>query len=100
MFNTIKIISQTHSNDLPQESENEMLLSLDEIVSVDVDDVAADRLSGVQGQRQVLDLGVDRVGLLVERALVDGVRTRVVDHFAEGKNGVVELRLIVTIKNA
>ncbi len=60
-----------------------MLLSFDEIVGVDVDDVAADRLGRVEGQGQVLDLGVNGVGLLVEGALVDGVRAGVVDHFAE-----------------
>ncbi len=52
-----------------------MLFAFDEIVSVDVDDVTADRLRRVEGQRQVLVLRVDCARLLVKRALVDRVRT-------------------------
>jgi hypothetical protein len=62
-----------------------MLLSFDEIVGVDVDDVTADGLGWVKSQGQVLVLWVDRARLLVERTFVDGVRTWVVNHFAENR---------------
>ena len=62
-----------------------MLLSFDEIVGVDVDDVTADGLGWVKSQGQVLVLWVDGARLLVERTFVDGVRTWVVNHFAENR---------------
>jgi hypothetical protein len=77
---------------LPEQTEDEVLLSFDEIVGVDVDDVAADGLRRVEGQRQVLVLRVHRRRLLVERALVDRVRARVVDHLAAGVRFTVQFR--------
>ena len=73
----------SYPNNLPEKTKDQMLFAFDEIVRVDVNDVAADWLGRVEGLGQVLNLGVDGVGLLVERALVDRVRTRLVDHFAE-----------------
>ncbi len=63
-----------------------MRLALGKIMSVDVDDVAADCLGGGEGQSQVLVLGVQGEVLLVDRTLVDGVRARVVDDFARKRH--------------
>ena len=72
----------THADDLPEEAEDEMGFAFGEVVGVDVDDVAADRLGRIEGQRQVLVLRVQRQVLRVDRPLVDRVRAREVHHFA------------------
>lgn len=59
-----------------------MGLSLGEVVGVDVDDVAADGLGGVEGEGEVLPLRVGGQALLVDGALVDGLRDGQVDELA------------------
>lgn len=83
--------SNNYPNNLPQKSQNKVLFSFDQIVSVNVDDVAADRLGWVQSERQVFYLRVDRVGFLVEGAFVDGVRTRMINHFAEAQSDTIKI---------
>ena len=71
-----------YPDDLPEEPKHQVLLALDQIVSVDVDDVAADGLGRVEGEGQVLHFGVDAgPGLFVHRALVDRIRAGVIDDF-------------------
>lgn len=82
-----------YPDDLPQETEDEVRLALGQVVSVDVDDVAADRLRRVQGKRQVLVFRVQRQVSFVDGTLVDRIRARVIDDFAaknktkQNKNG-------------
>ena len=63
-----------------------MRFSLGQIVSVYVDNIAAYRLSRVQGQGQILVLRVQRQVLLVDRPLVDRVGTRMIDDFTAKNN--------------
>ena len=59
-----------------------MLLSLDEVVCVNVDDVAADGLGGVEGEGEVLNLGINAgTGFLVHSTLIDRLGARMVDDF-------------------
>ena len=76
------LVEQADTDDLPEEAEHEVGRALGQVVRVDVDDVAADGLGRGEGERQVLVHPVQREVLLVDRALVDCVRTRVVDDFA------------------
>ena len=80
------LVEQAYPDDLPQEAQDQVLLALDQVVGVDVDHVAADGLGRVEGEGQVLHLGVHAgTGLLVDRALVYRVGARVVDDFTEIK---------------
>lgn len=63
-----------------------MRFAFAQIVSVDVDDVAANRLGRVQGQRQILVHRVDRQVLHIDGSLVDRVRARMIDDFASRDN--------------
>ena len=59
-----------------------MLLSLDEVVCVDVDDVTADGLGGVEGQGEVLYLGINAgTRFLVHSSLINRLGARMVDDF-------------------
>ena len=62
-----------------------MRLALGQIVGVNVDDVTADGLSGEEAQREVLVLRVQGQTLLVDGALVNRVRTGVVDDLTAGR---------------
>jgi hypothetical protein len=53
-----------------------------QIVSVNVDDIAANRLGRVEGQRQIFVHRVDRQILHIDGPLVDRIRARVIDDFA------------------
>jgi hypothetical protein len=53
-----------------------------QIVSVDVDDIAANRLGRVQGQRQIFVHRVNRQILHVDGSFVDRIRARMIDDFA------------------
>lgn len=75
------LIKETYTDDLPEQPEHQMRRAFGQVVSVDVDDVAADRLRGGESQRQVLVHPVEGQVLFVDRALVDRVWTRVVDDF-------------------
>jgi hypothetical protein len=66
---------------LPQEAKNEMLFALNEVVCINVNDIAANGLSGIEGQCQILMLSIDGVGFLVEGSLVDSVRAGMINHF-------------------
>ena len=63
-----------------------MLLSLDEVVCVNVDNVAADGLCGVEGEGEVLNLGINAgTGFLVHSTLIDRLGARMVDNFPREK---------------
>ena len=65
-----------------------MRLALGQIVGVNIDDVTADGLGREEAEREVLVFRVQRQALLVDGALIDGVRAGVVDDFAaEGEMG-------------
>ncbi len=72
----------THPDDLPQQPQHEVRLALVDVLGPDVDDVAADGLRRVERERQVLVDPVDGQVRLVDGALVDGARLRLVDQFA------------------
>ena len=73
----------THSDNLPHESEDDVLPTFGENVGVHVDDVAADGLRRGDGQGQVLvRLEEGQLGALVDHPRVDGVRHGEVDQFA------------------
>lgn len=44
-------MKKTYSNNLPEETENQVRFAFAQIVSVDIDDIATNRLGRVQGQR-------------------------------------------------
>jgi hypothetical protein len=77
---------------LPEEAEDEMRFSQDQVISVNVDNVAADGLSRVEGQGKVLVLRVEGQVLDVDGSVVDGVGTGVIDDFA-GKRKMSNLHL-------
>jgi hypothetical protein len=60
--------------------------SLGKIVSVNIDDVAANGLGGGERQGQVLVFSVQRQVLLVNGALINCVWTRVIYDFAERRS--------------
>ena len=63
-----------------------MLLSLNEVVCVNVDNVAADGLCGVEGEGEVLNLGINAgTGFLVHSTLIDRLGARMVDNFPREK---------------
>lgn len=59
-----------------------MRFAFAQIVSVNVDDIAANRLGRVEGQRQIFVHRVDRQILHIDGPLVDRIRARVIDDFA------------------
>jgi hypothetical protein len=59
-----------------------MLFSLNEVMGINVDNVTTNGLRGIQSQSQIFMLGIDCVGLLVDGSFINGVRTRMIDHFA------------------
>ena len=70
-------------NNLPQEAEDEMFLSIADVVWSDVYDVTADSLSASQSKFKILKLLVDGQGLpFVDGAFVDGIWRWKVDQFA------------------
>lgn len=84
------VTEESNTNDLPQQSQDEMRLSLLQIVRIDVDDVAPDGGWRHERESQVFELCVDGQVLFVDCTLVDGVGTWVVDEFAQ-QNSVFDL---------
>lgn len=84
---------ETPPNDLPDETEDEVLRTVSDVLRSDVDDRASDTLG--RGDNDVVVLrdleGVERLRLplgdrrLVKDTLVDRVRDRVVDELAENE---------------
>jgi hypothetical protein len=78
-----KRIRKTDLDDLPNESQNQVGSSGNNVLGVNVDDIATNSASGVQHEGVVLrDLNWVR-GLLVDGALVNGLGDGVVDELAE-----------------
>lgn len=76
---------KTYSNNLPEEPKDQMGFAFSQIVCVNVDNVTANRLSRVQGQCQILVLGVECQVLLVDGSFIDRIRAWMIDHFAVQK---------------
>lgn len=89
----VDLAEETSSNDLPDESEDEMFGSVGDIGRTDVDDRASDTIGRGDDDVVVLcDLeGVESFGLsledggFVENSLVDGVGNGVVDELGENE---------------
>ena len=61
-------------NDLPQQAENQMLLSIADVVWPDVDDVTTNGFGASQSELEILELLVDGQRFsFVDGAFVDGV---------------------------
>ena len=71
-----------YSNNLPKEAEHKVRFAFAQIVSVDIDDIAADGLCRIKSQRQILVHRVDGQVFLVDCSFVDRIRTRMIDDFA------------------
>jgi len=64
-----------YSDNLPHESKNKVLLPSMQVLRANVDDIAANSLSRVQGQRQILvNLINAQLCASVDRSLVNRVR--------------------------
>ena len=69
-----------YADDLPEEAEDQVRLSGLQVFRSDVDDVAADRLSRVECQRQVLVYPIDVQLAAVQRPLINRTWLRTVHH--------------------
>jgi len=82
MVDQVNLREQTNLHNLPDETENQMRLSVNEILSTNVNNVATDSLGRVDSKSLVL-VNTERVQvLLVHHTLVDGFRYSIVDEFA------------------
>ena len=72
---------KTYADNLPEETQDQVRLALSQIMGIDVDDVAADRLCRVESKSQVLVFGVESQVLHVDSTVIDGVGARVIDNF-------------------
>ena len=77
----IKNKMKTYADNLPEETQDQVRLALSQIMGIDVDDVAADRLCRVESKSQVLVFGVESQVLHVDSTVIDGVGARVIDNF-------------------
>ena len=77
---------RTHPDDLPQQTEDQVLPAGIQVLRADVDGCASDGAGGRDGQEQVLVSSVYVQVGLVHRPLVDRVRHRVVDQLAESNH--------------
>lgn len=82
----IDLGQETGLDDLPNETQNQMLASIHDILGSNVDDTASDSLGRVNGDVVVLNnLEVGELVLDVQDTLIDGVWHRVVDELAQKK---------------
>jgi len=88
---------ETDLDNLPNETEDQMGSSGNDVLGVNVDDVAADGTGRVEHEGVVLR-DLDRVGgLLVDGALVNGLGDGVVDELAEENSAAAGLEEGVTL---
>jgi hypothetical protein len=66
---------KSNSNDLQQQSQHQMGISLLQVMCIDVDDVAPDGLQGDERKCQVFELCVSGQVLFVDYMFVDGIRS-------------------------
>lgn len=86
MKTNIDLGQETGLDDLPDETQNQVLASIHDILRSNVDDTASDSLGRVDGDVVVLDdLEVGELVLDVQDTLIDGVWHRVVDELAQKK---------------
>jgi hypothetical protein len=89
MMLDIDLAQQSSSDDLPNETQNQVFPSLGNILRADVDDGTSDTFG--RGDDDVVVLGdLEGVefafrGRLVEDSVVDGIRYRVVDEFTQNQ---------------
>lgn len=82
----IDLGQETSLDDLPDETQNQMLASIHDILGSNVDDAASDSLGRVNGDVVVLnDLEVGQLVLDVQDTLIDSIWHRVVDELAKKK---------------
>lgn len=80
----IDLGQETSLDDLPDETQNQVLASIHDILGSNVDDTASDSLGRIDGNVVVLDdLEVGELVLDVQDTLIDGVWHRVVDELAQ-----------------
>ena len=77
---------KTYSNNLPEKAEHKMGLPFRQVVGINIDNITTDSLRRKQSQSEIFMFRVKRQVFLVDCSFVDGVRTRMVDYFAENKN--------------
>jgi len=75
----------SHLHNLPDETENQVGLSFNEISGSNVDNVATNRLGGVDGEGLVFGDSEGVEVLLVNDAFINGFGNSIVDEFAEGE---------------
>jgi hypothetical protein len=85
VVNQIDLGEKTNSDDLPDETEDQVSLSIDKILSPDVDDVATDTLGGVDAKGLVLDNTESVKVLLVNHAFINSVWNSIIDKFAKNE---------------
>jgi hypothetical protein len=79
----IDVGEEAHSDNLPQDAQDQVRPSFQQIARANVDDCAADGGGGIERQIQVFLLAVDVELCFVDGALVDRLLLRQVDHFAQ-----------------
>lgn len=67
-----------------------MRFAFTQIVGINIDDIAADRLGRVQGQRQIFVHRVDRQIFHIDGSFVDCIRARMIDDFATQQDKIGE----------
>lgn len=81
-MNLLIVLQSTYTDDLPDQTEDQVRLAVDQVLGTDVDDVATDGRGGVEHQRLVLVDGVHVQLLLVDGTLVNGIGHGRVDQLA------------------
>ena len=79
----VDLSKKTDADNLPDNAKDQCGRSLDEIIGANVDNVAANGLGRVDGERVILVDLVDVEALEVESAVVHSVRHGAVDEFVE-----------------
>jgi hypothetical protein len=88
-----------YPNNLPQEPQNKVLFTLNQVVSINVNHIAANGLSRIESKCQILVLSINCAGFLVEGSLVNGVRARMIDHFPKTSCMVRTRAEIIKLQN-
>ena len=84
---------QANLDDLPHQAEDQVLTPLNQILRANVDDAASNRLGGINDDIVVFRL-LERIELaLVQHALVNRVRHRVVNQLAIARASVTPKRM-------
>jgi len=85
VVNQIDLGEKTNSDDLPDETEDQVSLSINKILSTDVDDIATNTLGGVDAKGLVFANTESVKVLLVNHTFVNGVWNGIIDEFAKNE---------------